>query len=329
MNVMLLAAGEGTRLRPHTLTLPKPAIPFLNVPLAAYSLALLEGVAIENLVVNTFHLPEKIVSLFEKLPHRAEKLFFSKEERQILGNGGGLKHAEAYFRLGGDFVMMNSDEVILPHDENFLKKAVEAHRQSGAIATLCVMDYLGVGTKFGGVWTDDEKILGFGKDAVPGARKAWHFIGVQILSPKIFGYLTANEPSNILYDGVAKALQNGHHAQIFPVSCEWFETGNEKDFLSATAVCLKHYENRDDTGKYLEKVFSHFQPKNRLQKHADGNVLLAPGASVAADARIEGACTIGRDSVVESGSVLRNTVVGEGLRLPAGAHFHDQICLKV
>lgn len=63
MNVMLLAAGEGTRLRPYTEILPKPAIPFLTIPLAAHALSFLRGFTIDKLVVNTFHLPHKIHEL--------------------------------------------------------------------------------------------------------------------------------------------------------------------------------------------------------------------------------------------------------------------------
>ncbi|RYZ68331.1 MAG: mannose-1-phosphate guanyltransferase, partial [Proteobacteria bacterium] len=90
MNVMLLAAGEGTRLRPHTLIRPKPTIPFLNLPLAAYPLSLLEDMRVDRLVVNTFHLPTKVVDLFINLNHGARKLHFSHEINQIMGSGGGL-----------------------------------------------------------------------------------------------------------------------------------------------------------------------------------------------------------------------------------------------
>ena len=59
MNVMMLTAGEGTRLRPHTQFWPKPAISFLNVPLFLYPLQFLDSIRIEKVVLNTFHLPER------------------------------------------------------------------------------------------------------------------------------------------------------------------------------------------------------------------------------------------------------------------------------
>ena len=76
MNVMLLGAGEGTRLRPYTLTLPKPAIPFVTGPLAGHSLSFLGNLAINKLVVNTYHLPGEILHLFHSLRPHAKFLDF-------------------------------------------------------------------------------------------------------------------------------------------------------------------------------------------------------------------------------------------------------------
>ena len=69
INGILLSAGLGTRLRPYTYDTPKPAIPFLSIPLAVYPLTLLAEFEIQNLVVNTHHLPEKIENLFHPNAH--------------------------------------------------------------------------------------------------------------------------------------------------------------------------------------------------------------------------------------------------------------------
>ena len=73
MKVMILAAGLGTRLIPHTLTTPKAAMPFLNTPLAAYGLELIAPIKPKGLVVNTYHLPELVEKLFANASYPHDK----------------------------------------------------------------------------------------------------------------------------------------------------------------------------------------------------------------------------------------------------------------
>lgn len=327
MNVMLLAAGEGTRLRPYTNILPKPAIPFLTVPLAAHALGFLRQVQINKLVVNTFHLPNKIHELFHKLPHGARELSFSDEVGEILGSGGGLGKARQHFLGGGDFLMMNADEVILPKDEKILLKALEAHRKSQALATLLVMDHAEVGSQFGGAWTDVQgNILGFGKTPTANSVKGWHFIGVQILSERIFDFIPKEGPSNILYDAVTQGVAAGCKAQVFPIECEWFETGNPKDFLAASQKCLQFL--KDDTDSYekrsLQATLNCFQTKMPLVSSVDGNLRMSTDSSqIAESAQLEGPCVIGAHSSIGPGSRLKNVVIGDGVAIPANTVAAD------
>ncbi len=328
MNVMLLAAGEGTRLRPYTLTLPKPAMPFLNIPLAAHSLGFLDGVNVDKLVVNTFHLAAKIHSLFEGLPHGAKELIFSDEKGKILGSGGGLGNAREHFKGGRDFVMMNADEVILPKNSNVFNEAVNVHKKSHALATLMVKDHPGVGTQFGGVWVDaDNKVLGFGKTALPGAVRAWHFIGVQILSEKVFDFIPAEGESNILYDALTTAIQQGHLVQAFPFECTWFETGNPHDYLEATAECLKILSSEPGPEKQrLQKVLSRFGAHSVVENKPEGIILKEPSAKISAFANVSGYTCVGKDAEVGDGCFLKNVVVYQGAKI-IGTQDQDKIYL--
>ncbi|MEN0059184.1 MAG: sugar phosphate nucleotidyltransferase [Bdellovibrio sp.] len=264
MNVMLLAAGEGTRLRPYTLTVPKPAMPFLGVPLAAHALSFLHSLSIDKLVVNTYHLPEKIHELFHSFSAYSSHLHFSDEKGELLGSGGGLGNARSHFIHGGDFVLMNADEVILPQDPLIMQKALEQHRQSQALATLMVMEHPGVGSQFGGVWTssDSRTVAGFGKTPPSANTKGWHFVGVQILSDRVFKYIPASGPSNILYDCLVQGIQNGERVEAFPFQCTWFETGNPQDFFAAEKECQNFLKSSsEDYRKHaLQKCLSLFSP---------------------------------------------------------------------
>lgn len=329
MNVMLLAAGEGTRLRPYTEILPKPAIPFLTVPLAAHSLSFLRGNSIDKLIVNAYHLPQKIHELFHTLPHKARSLHFSDEVGQILGSGGGIGNARKHFIGGGDFLMMNADEVILPKDSEVLKKAIEHHKRSGALATILVMDHPGVGTQFGGVWADAQnKVLGFGKTAVPGSKKGWHFIGVQILSEKIFDYIPMTGESNILYDAVTTGIQKGDLVQAYPFECSWFETGNPKDFLEASEKCFHYLSSSANSfqKEALLATFKQFAPEPlKTEIKGSARLIVSESAKIAASAQIEGLFVGGKGCMIGENSRLKNVIVGAGVAVPANTEASDKL----
>lgn len=249
MNVMILAAGEGTRLRPFTEQLPKPAIPFLGAPLATYSLALLDGLKINNLVVNTYHLPEKIEHLFTVLNPHCDRLVFSNERAELLGSGGGIHNAKQSLQGHGDFIVMNGDEVVLPHQYKVMDEMLAFHRWHKGIATLMTMKHPEVGSKFGGAWLkDNSKIECFSKTQPNENLRGLHFLGVMILSDRVFKYFKESvQVENILYETLTTAMAQGEEVHAFEIQAEWFETGNPQDFMSATKACINALNQKPKT----------------------------------------------------------------------------------
>lgn len=334
MNVMLLAAGEGTRLRPYTLIQPKPAIPFLTVPLAAHALSFLHGSSetqIQNLIVNTFHLPEKVKQLFSNIPHGAEHLFFSDEKGEILGGGGGLGKARHHFIGGGDFVMMNADEVILPQDPNVLNKALAHHKKSNYLATLMVMEHPHVGSQFGGVWANEKnKVLGFGKSPLP-ETKGWHFVGVLILSEKIFDYIPTSGASNILYDSLTAAIANGEPVQIYPFECDWFETGNPQDFFKASEKCFEFLASSENSFQksFLQNTIKTFSEEPVLVDSSGScHLIKSSSADIDDSVSLEGLIVLGKNSKIKGPNHLKNVIVSSGVEVSANTNANDLFFVK-
>ena len=88
MKAMILAAGFGSRLKPLTLSLPKPMFPILNQPLLEHTLHFLSSQGIQDIIVNVHHLPEEIIDYFGDGSNFGVRLVFSIEE-EILGTAGG------------------------------------------------------------------------------------------------------------------------------------------------------------------------------------------------------------------------------------------------
>jgi NDP-sugar pyrophosphorylase family protein len=106
MQAMILAAGAGTRLLPHTLNLPKPMLPVSGRPTLEWVLLWLRHYGIRDLVINLHHRPNPVVRHFGDGSAFGVKTTFSIEEA-LLGTAGGVKHVAGL--LQDSFVVVYGD----------------------------------------------------------------------------------------------------------------------------------------------------------------------------------------------------------------------------
>lgn len=242
MKGFFLSAGVGSRLRPYTDQRAKPAIPFLGIPLLHHVWHSLEGFGIQELVVNLHHRAEDVRKTAELLEKETKglKVGFSDEQDLLLDSGGGLHRAQPYFEKEKNFALANGDEVFFLHDPGVLKDMAARHAFRKNLATLLVMENPEVGTKFGGAFAGpDNRVEKFSKTSVPGL-KGWHYVGVMLLSSRIFQYMKPEVVAeNLLYDSITKGIAAGEAVEVFPAQMDWYEVGNPKDFLGATRSVLE------------------------------------------------------------------------------------------
>ncbi|MCL2545501.1 MAG: nucleotidyltransferase family protein, partial [Clostridia bacterium] len=129
VQAIIMAGGEGTRLRPLTCGLPKPLVPVLDQPVMAYSLQLLRRHGIREAGATLHYLPESIRQRFGDGAAHGLHLRYWEEERPV-GTAGSVRLAlsaldDAFFVLSGDG-LTDCD----------LRAAMDFHKSSGALATL-------------------------------------------------------------------------------------------------------------------------------------------------------------------------------------------------
>jgi NDP-sugar pyrophosphorylase family protein len=129
MKAVILAGGEGTRLRPLTLAIPKPVVPVVDRPFLRHQLDLLGRVGVDDVVLSVAYQPERIQEVFGDGSPLGKRIRYAVETTP-LGTGGAVKNAEPF--LDSTTIVLNGD-VLTDVD---LPRVLEEHRSSGAAATL-------------------------------------------------------------------------------------------------------------------------------------------------------------------------------------------------
>ena len=130
MQVVILAGGMGTRLRPLTLSTPKPIISILGKPYLYYQLKYLKRQGIGKALLLVGYLGEQIKDYFGQGRDIGMDLDYS-EEKELMGTGGALKLAEE--KISGDFIVINGDS-FLPIDYSHFESAFRRAGTEGIAA---------------------------------------------------------------------------------------------------------------------------------------------------------------------------------------------------
>ena len=131
-NAFILAAGKGTRLKPLTNTNPKPLLIINNKTLLERTINFLKSCGINNIIINTYYLSEKIKSYLNK-KNFGVKILISDEKEMLLDTGGGLKNIIKNFNKE-PFLTINPDTVWgNNYQEEFIKMTKIFNKQKKPI----------------------------------------------------------------------------------------------------------------------------------------------------------------------------------------------------
>ncbi len=191
MEAMILAAGLGTRLRPLTENTPKALVKIAGIPALEHVAQRLINAGATRLIINVHHHADQIRDFLASRDNFGVEVSVSEEIDCPLDTGGGVKHAQQFFRSDRSFLLHNVD---ILSDIN-LGKLYAAHEASDALATLAVMNretsrYL---------LFDEAGLCGYGNAAkdfeqlarpVQGESIRLGFCGVHAISPRIWSLMT-------------------------------------------------------------------------------------------------------------------------------------------
>ena len=134
MKAMILAAGVGSRLRPLTAETPKALLDVGGAPMIERVIHRLTSAGVTEIVVNLFHLGDRIVDFLASKGNFGLRIEFTREG-ELLDTGGGLKHAAWFFDDNRPFYLHNVD--VLSNIN--LAELLRFHQEASALATLAVL----------------------------------------------------------------------------------------------------------------------------------------------------------------------------------------------
>jgi NDP-sugar pyrophosphorylase family protein len=290
---MILAAGLATRLRPLTLSRPKVLVPVQNRPLLDWLVAYLWAGGAEEVIVNSYHLSEKLIEYVERSEFPIP--VHLRVEKTLLGTGGGICNVMDFWDQR-PFVVINGD-ILSAID---LQEVLRRHEDSGANVTLVLKDEpLFHGVKVAG----DGRILEFSG----GSEQRLAFTGIHVMDRSVLAGIPADIPSSII-DCYLQLIAKGEKVMAHVVQDEfWRELGSLDGYL-----------------QMHEEFFRMSQtPVPGLE--VDGKAAVDESARLGSGVHFDGMVCIGAGCALEDGVGIQRSVLWEQVTIKGGCSIRDSI----
>ncbi len=339
MQAVILVGGQGTRLRPLTLTVPKPMLPLMNRPFLEFQIGLCKRHGITDIVLSTAYKSEVFEEHFGDGARFGVKLTCVTEE-EPLDTCGAVKNVERH--IEGTFLVFNGD-VLTDID---LTSLIAFHREKGGKATL-YLTRVEDPTAYGLVPLDRR-----GRISEFLEKPSWEQVvtdlvnaGTYVLEPELLDRVPAGERFSFERQLFPGMLAEGMAMYGFPSAAYWMDIGTPDKYLQAHYDILGRMMPFDfrgeavkpsvwaEEGAEISPRASVFGPTLigagcRVAPHAtvSSNCVLGPGCDIGEGAHLEGAvlhagCRVGAESV------LRRCVAAAGARMGERVHLSDRAVL--
>jgi len=297
MKALLLAGGQGTRLRPLTIHTPKPIVPIFDRPFLYYQLDLLRRIPeIDEVILSLNYQPLRIEEIFGDGRDLGLRIRYVVEP-EPLGTAGAIKYAEQYL---SDTVVVFNGDVLVGID---LASVIRLHRERQARATI-VLTPVDDPTAYGLVETEaDGRVRRFLEKPDPNEITCDTInAGIYVLEPDTFDRIPAGQPWSIERSYFPSLVERGETFMAYVHRGYWIDIGTPAKYMQV------HHDIMD--GRFPAPPF----------ETGRGRAVVADGARVEEGATIEGPCFINERTVIKSRArVGPFSVIGRQCTVEEGA----------
>ncbi|HOQ36576.1 MAG TPA: mannose-1-phosphate guanyltransferase [Acetivibrio sp.] len=320
MKAIIMAGGEGSRLRPLTCDLPKPMVPIMNVPIMEHIIELLKSHGITEIGVTLMYLPQIIKDYFGDGSNFGVNLHYFTEDTP-LGTAGSVKNAEKF--LDETFIVISGDSLTNMN----ISSAVEYHKSKKALATL-VLTTVDVPLEYGVVITDKNgSITGFLE------KPSWGEVfsdtvntGTYILEPEVLAYLEKGKKEDFSQDLFPMLLSKKEPMFGYVMNDYWCDIGDLQAYLQAHYDVLEGKIRLNINGKEIKKgVWVGSGTTIEPEAVINPPCVIGDNCYIGKGAVIDSLSVIGDNNVIESDSSVKRSVIWNGNYIGHGCEIRGSI----
>jgi mannose-1-phosphate guanylyltransferase len=321
VQALVLAGGEGTRLRPLTLTTPKPVLPLAGRPFLTFMLDWLHRHGVDEAILSLGFLSDAVHEVLGDIQSGMRLRYVHEEEP--LGTAGPVRLAADEGVLADRFLVLNGD-VLTDMD---LSAEIAQHEHTGALGTLALIAVDDV-SSYGVVPTaEDGEVEAFLEKSEGPAPTNRINAGAYVLERSVVDLIPSGRAVSFEREVFPQMVGNGLYG--WPAEGYWIDIGTPERYLESTWDLLagrveSTLPERDETGSLI------YGGCLTSGAHIGPQSVLGPHCSVGADAAIERSVlhervVVGADAIVRESIVGAGARIGEGVRMQravigAGAH---------
>ncbi|WP_041938883.1 MULTISPECIES: nucleotidyltransferase family protein [Frankia] len=303
MDAVMLVGGQGTRLRPLTMSAPKPMLPVAGVPVTAHMLARARDAGIDRVVLATSYRAEVFEEYFgDGSAHGLELEYVT--ETEPLGTGGAIRNVAGRLRGGPDdpVVIFNGD-ILSGLD---IQALIRRHAAADAAVTLHLTE-VSDPRAFGVVPVDaDGRVTEF-LEKTPDPPTNLINAGCYVFRRSVIDSIAVGRPVSVERETFPALLAAGTPVMGYPDSTYWLDLGTPAAFVQGSRDLV--------TGRMASSALP----------GPVGDCLVLAGAVVAADAKIGGGATVGARARVGAGAAVDGAVLFDGAVVESGATVRDSV----
>lgn len=300
VDAVILVGGLGTRLRPLTLSAPKPMLPTAGLPFLTHLLSRIAEAGIEHVVLGTSYK----AAVFESEFGDGSKFGLQIEyvvETEPLGTGGGIANVTG--KLRHDTVLVFNGDVLSGAD---LRALLDSHESNAADVTLHLVR-VGDPRAFGCVPTDSDGMVTAFLEKTQDPPTDQINAGCYVFKREVIERIPKGRALSVEREVFPGLLSDGLRVCGYVDSTYWRDMGTPEDFVRGSADLVRG-----------------IAPSPALGGHR-GEKLVHDGASVAPGALLIGGAVVGRGAEIAGGARLDGAVIFDGARVGAGAVIERSI----